>query len=85
VYGVKDRYTVLRVTLDEAGHLRNLLTMKDSGLDFLDAEALSAFRRAQPFPNPPKGLANELGRVVFQFGFYFEISSGKHRFQWKRL
>jgi TonB family protein len=85
VFGVKDRYTVLRVTIDEAGHLRDLLTTKDSGLGFLDAEALGAFRRAQPFPNPPDGLADELGKIVFQFGFYFEITSGKHRFQWKRL
>ena len=84
VYGVKDRYTVLRVTLDEGGHLRNLLTTRDSGLEFLDAEALGAFRRAQPFPNPPSGMLDELGRVVFQFGFYFEIT-GKHRFKWKRL
>ena len=50
VFGVKDRYTVLRVTIDESGYLRDLLTTKDSGLGFLDAEALGAFRRAQPFP-----------------------------------
>ena len=85
VFGVKDRYTVLRVTIDKAGHLRDLLTTKDSGLDFLDAEALGAFRRAQPFPNPPDGLVNDVGKIVFQFGFYFEITSGKQRFQWKRL
>ena len=85
VYGVKDRYTVLRVTLDEGGHLRDLLTTKDSGLSFLDDEAVGAFRRAQPFPNPPSGMLDELGRVVFQFGFYFELSSGRQRFKWKRL
>ena len=85
VFGVKDRYTVLQVTIDQTGYLRNLLTMKDSGLEFLDAEALSAFRRAQPFPNPPEGLLDEVGRIVFQFGFYFEITSGKQRFRWKRL
>lgn len=85
VYGVKDRHTVLRVTLDKSGHLKGLMTTKDSGLEFLDAEALGAFRRAQPFPNPPAGLIDEVGSVVFQFGFYFEITSGKHRFQWKRL
>ncbi|MGB0589594.1 MAG: TonB family protein [Myxococcota bacterium] len=85
VFGVKDRYTVLKVTIDEAGYLRDLLATKDSGLDFLDAEALSAFRRAQPFPNPPDGLVDDLGKIVFQFGFYFEITSGKQRFQWKRL
>ena len=85
VYGVKDRYTVLRVTIDKAGQLRDLLTTKDSGLDFLDDEAVGAFRRAQPFPNPPDGLVDELGRIVFQFGFYFEITTGKHRFKWKRL
>jgi TonB family protein len=82
---VKDRYTVLQVTLDKSGTLKKMITSKRSGLDFLDREARRAFKRAHPFPNPPSALVAEGGEVRFQFGFYFELSSGKHRFRWKRL
>ncbi|MCB9728192.1 MAG: TonB C-terminal domain-containing protein [Deltaproteobacteria bacterium] len=84
VYGVKDRYTELRVTLDDEGRLVKLVTTTHSGLDFMDDEARAAFQRAQPFPNPPRGLVRD-GEINFQFGFYFEISSGKQRFRWRRL
>lgn len=84
LYGVKDRHTVLRVTLDARGQLKKLVTRKHSGLDFMDAEARSAFKRAQPFPNPPEGLLRD-GSVRFDFGFYFEISSGRQRFRWRQL
>jgi TonB family protein len=84
VYGVKDRHTVLRVTLDSKGSVLSILTRKDSGLEFLDQEARAAFRRAQPFTNPPEGLVKN-GEIAFEFGFYFEISSGRHGFRWKQL
>ena len=85
VYGVKDRYTVLKVTLDDDGNLRGVRTSRQSGLGFMDDEATQAFRRAGPFPNPPKGLLDDAGKVTFQFGFFFEISSGRSRFNWSRL
>ncbi|MCA9514407.1 MAG: TonB C-terminal domain-containing protein [Myxococcales bacterium] len=84
-YGVKDRYTLLRVTLDPQGNLVRLLTTRDSGLDFMDEEARGAFSRAAPFPNPPDGLVSDSGNIVFEFGFYFEITAGRYGFQWKRL
>ena len=37
-YGVKDRYTLLRVTLDDEGKIKRLLTTRNSGLDFMDAD-----------------------------------------------
>lgn len=85
IYGLKDRHTVFRVTLDKQGRLKGLVLVKDSGLGFMDDEARGAFERAQPFPNPPLGLVDERGEVVFQFGFFFEITSGGGRFRWKRL
>ncbi len=45
-------------------------------MDFLDATALEAFRKAQPFVNPPRGLANDRGEIPFAFGFYLEVGSG---------
>ena len=85
VYGVKDRLTVLTVTLDDAGKLQRMTTVKDSGAEFLDEEARRAFQAAAPFPNPPVGLLDEYGQVTFQFGFLFEISSGRRHSFWKRL
>lgn len=84
VYGVKDRHTVLKVTLDSKGSVISILTRQASGLEFLDQEARDAFRRAQPFSNPPLGLIKD-GEIHFSFGFYFEISSGYQGFRWKRL
>ncbi|TNF28582.1 MAG: TonB family protein [Deltaproteobacteria bacterium] len=84
-YGVKDRYTVLRVTLSEQGRVLDLSTTRNSGLDFMDQEARQAFQRAQPFPNPPEGLLNPKNEIVFEFGFYFEITAGTRRFEWRRL
>lgn len=85
IYGVQDRLTVLTVTLDDRGALQRLVTVKDSGAEFLDEEARRAFQAASPFPNPPVGLLDDSGKVTFQFGFLFEISTGRQRWFWKRL
>ena len=42
---------------------------RSSGLDFLDQTAIDAFKRAQPFPDPPGSLADEHGVIPFTFGF----------------
>lgn len=75
VYGFKDRLTILRVRLTPEGRLTDLHLEKASGVGFLDDEAMSAFRAAEPFPNPPKGLVDkDTGQISFRFGFLFEIS-----------
>ena len=75
IYGKTNRLTIVRVQLNPSGKLANLALESPSGLEFLDDEALQAFRAAQPFPNPPNQLidAND-GLINFQFGFLFEIS-----------
>ncbi len=74
VYGARDRYTLLTVTLDRDGRLRDAFVERSSGLDFLDLEAIKAFERAQPFPNPPPGILAADATVRFQFGFFLEMS-----------
>jgi TonB family protein len=75
VYGFRDRLTVLRVKLSPAGKLKDIHLEKACGVGFLDDEAMSAFRAAEPFPNPPKGLVDKsTGMISFRFGFLFEIS-----------
>jgi TonB family protein len=80
--GYKDWQTLLSVKLDGGGVLRDVSVVKSSGLDFLDRTAVDAFQRAQPFSNPPQGLADSRGEIVFTFGFYLETGgSGLHLFR----
>jgi TonB family protein len=74
VYGVKDRVTLLRIHLKPDGKLAAWTVMQSSGVDFLDDEAIDAFRKAQPFPNPPKALVESDGQIHFNFAFIFELS-----------
>lgn len=74
IYGGRDRYTVLAVTIDGTGRLKDTFVDKSSGLDFLDLEAIKAFERAQPFPNPPPGLLAADQTIRFQFGFFLELT-----------
>lgn len=69
VYGVRDRLTVLAVTLDRSGKVHDLQLVRGSGVDFLDDEALHAFHAAGSFPNPPPGLIETDGFIRFRFGF----------------
>jgi TonB family protein len=73
IYGGRDRYTVLTVTLNERGMVKDIFVAKSSGLDFLDLEAVHSFERAQPFPNPPPGLIAGDSTVRFNFGFFLEL------------
>jgi TonB family protein len=80
-YAYKDRLTVLTVTLDDKGALKDVHVQRSSGVDFLDSTAIEAFRKAQPFVNPPGGLADQRGEIAFVFGFYLEVGSGLHIFR----
>lgn len=76
IYAFKDRQTLLTVTLDDGGRVTDVFVAQSSGVDFLDREAIAAFERAQPFPNPPRGLVDERGQIKFQFGFYLQVGRG---------
>jgi TonB family protein len=76
IYRGRDRYTVLNVTLTEKGLVKEVYVEKSSGLEFLDLEAVRSFERAQPFPNPPPGLASSDALVHFSFGFFLEMGGG---------
>jgi TonB family protein len=72
IYGGRDRYTILNITLGSDGLVKDIQVQRSSGVDFLDEAAIVSFRRAQPFPNPPPGLMGANGTVTFPFGFYLE-------------
>lgn len=75
VYGVRDRKTILAVTLKPDGSIVKIDINTPSGVPLLDREAISAFLKAQPFHNPPSGLVEKDGLIRFKFGFYIEIGS----------
>jgi TonB family protein len=80
-FAYRDRYTVVSVKLDDAGSLKDVGVVKSSGVDFLDEVAMDAFRKAQPFVNPPRGLADGHGEITFNFGFYLEVNGGFRMFR----
>jgi TonB family protein len=82
IYAFKDRFTLLSVTLDDKGGVKDLAVVKTSNVEFLDRTAVDAFRKAQPFANPPPGLVDAGGEIRFNFGFYLEVGRpGIHLFR----
>ncbi len=79
VYGNKDRLTIVKVKIDASGNLKDVDISQSSGVEFLDRVAIDAFKSAQPFPNPPKGLIDKNGEITFNFGFYIEFSKSSLR------
>jgi TonB family protein len=76
VYGVKDKVSILGVTLNGDGTVRKVYVAHPSGLDFYDDEAVRAIRAAAPFANPPEGLKDQDGLIHFNFMFVLSIDSG---------
>jgi TonB family protein len=69
IYGGRDRYTLLSITLDTQGALREVRVEHSCGVDFLDKAAIAAFQKSA-FPNPPPGLVEKDNAIRFQFGFF---------------
>ncbi len=69
-------YTQLAVAITAEGGLRTLEVAEPSGLQFLDEEAVAAFRGASPFPPPPQGVIDRDGILRFGCGFWFDAIAG---------
>jgi TonB family protein len=80
LYFQKDRTTILSITLNNQGAVTDIKVARSSGLDFLDRTAIDAFEKAQPFVNPPPGLADARGDIRFTFGFHVSTGGGGFRF-----
>jgi TonB family protein len=63
-----ERTTMVQVALRPDGSLADVFVAKTSGNELLDREAMAAFERAAPFPNPPQQLV-ENGFIRFAFSF----------------
>lgn len=83
IYALRNRLTVLKIILGKDGDIEKIVLLKKSGLKFLDQEATNAFELAASFPNPPKGLFDENGKIKFNFGFYFEMHAPASNGFWR--
>jgi TonB family protein len=83
IYGIKDRYTILLITIDKKGYLKNIKIQKSSGLSFLDNEAIGAFEKAQPYNIVPDGLLKGKEDFTIQFGFYVDNPSSPRVFYFR--
>ncbi len=66
--GMRDRITVLGVSLRPDGTIADIYVSESSGVELLDQESIQAFERAAPFANPPEALV-ENGLIRFAFSF----------------
>ncbi len=74
--GQKDRTTIMSVTIDFEGKLRDLKVAQTSGVAYLDEEAERTFKAAAPFPFPPKELFANQQEFTFKFAFHLAINRG---------
>jgi TonB family protein len=69
----RNRYAEVRVELTPDGQLRSVDLVQTSGLEILDDEAITAFRKAVPFAAVPRRLVGDDGVVRFTFGFLYDL------------
>ncbi len=74
--GKQDRMTILEITLDGLGNVVSTQIKSSSGVFYLDDEAVNSFRKASPFPNPPKILFASGENFSFTFGFIVNVQKG---------
>ncbi len=64
----ENHVTALRIVMDPAGEIVDVVILGSSGVKELDDAAIESFNQAGPFPNPPKDLIVD-GRVTIEWGF----------------
>ncbi len=68
----QDYVTGVVVVLDRNGNITAVQLQKKSGAQDLDQAAIDAFNSAGPFPDPPKGLADEQGEIRIPWNFILQ-------------
>lgn len=72
IASTRDHITRVIIVLDRNGALQKVQVVGESGVRDLDDAAVEAFRAAEPFPNPPKGLIETDGTIKIQWDFILE-------------
>lgn len=72
IASARDRITKVVIILSENGSLERVQVISESGITDLDEAAVDAFRAAEPFPNPPKGIIESDGKIRIKWEFILE-------------
>ncbi len=64
----ENRITSLTITMDNGGNIVDIKINSTSGVRELDDAAIESFKKAGPFPNPPKGMMKD-GHAQIEWGF----------------
>src|SRR5690606_8589825 len=72
IASTRDHITRVIIVLDRTGSLKKVQVVGESGVSDLDEAAVDAFRAAEPFPNPPKGLIESDGNIRIEWDFILE-------------
>ena len=72
IASARDRITQVIIILNPQGSLINVQILGESGVKDLDDAAIEAFRAAEPFPNPPKGIVEGDGTIKIRWDFVLE-------------
>jgi len=72
IASTKDHVTRVIIVLNKQGELIKVQVVGQSGVKDLDDAAVEAFRAAQPFPNPPKGIVDNDGTIKINWDFILE-------------
>lgn len=72
IASAQDRTTAVIIVLNNKGALVGVQVMAGSGVQDLDDAAIEAFRAAEPFPNPPKGIVDSDGKIRIRWDFVLE-------------
>lgn len=81
IASTRDRVTRVIIVLDNGGSLLKVQVVGQSGFHDLDEAATEAFRAAEPFPNPPKGMIEKDGTVKIRWDFILEAQNNKKKAQ----
>ena len=65
----ENKRTQLLIILNDKGNLVKVQVLGVSGVKELDDAAVEAFRKAAPFPNPPKGMIDTDGTIKVRWDF----------------
>lgn len=72
IASTSDHITRVYIILDKQGSLLKVQVIERSGVYDLDDAAVEAFRAAEPFPNPPKGMVEADGTIKIRWDFILE-------------
>jgi TonB family protein len=73
IAGIVSGKSVVDITLDRTGAIKDVSLEERGPADFLDDEAMRAIRSVGTFVNPPAGLFAE-GKATYRFRFTFALS-----------